>query len=91
MELRALDGDAPLCQRLTRMFEERLHVEVPSVETDLLETGRLDSLGFVDLLVHLEREFGTEVSPADLELDNFRSIARIAAFVSARTNGGNGT
>ncbi len=69
-------------ERLTKLFLEEMNVEVPSVETDLLETGVLDSLRFVELLMHLENEFGIVVSLEDLEIDHFRSIARIADLVS---------
>ena len=77
------DGDLVYSQ-LTQLFAEKLHVDVPSLDTDLLEEGLLDSLSFVDLLLCLEQEFGTVITLEDLELDNFRSVARIAAFVANR-------
>lgn len=67
--------------RIAKIFETALHLDVPSVETDLFETGAVDSLGFVEFLLHLEREFGIKVSLADLELDHFRTIQRIVQFV----------
>jgi acyl carrier protein len=39
---------------------------------------------FVDLLLHLEREFGVTVALEDIEFDHFRSIERIAEFVANR-------
>lgn len=66
------------------VFSTALHVEVPSLDTDLFETGILDSLAFVELLLQLEREFGVTTSVADLEVENFSSISRIADFVMAR-------
>ena len=44
----------------------------------------LDSLAFVDLLFHLEQEFGVSTSVDDMEVDNFKSIACIANFLTAR-------
>src|SRR5438034_6378642 len=44
-----LDGNA-LAGRLARLFTDRLHTEVPAADTDLFETGILDSLRFVELL-----------------------------------------
>jgi acyl carrier protein len=73
--------------RIEQLFAQRLHLEVPSPATDLLETGVLDSLGLVDLLVHLEREFGVVVSLADLDLAQFRSLESIAEFVAGRLAG----
>ena len=70
--------------RIVRLFAERLNLEIPSAETDLFESGALDSMGFVELLAQIEREFGVEVALGDIEMDTFRSITRIAEFVAAR-------
>jgi len=70
--------------RIARLFADRLNLEIPSAETDLFETGALDSMGFVELLAQIEREFRVEVVLGDIEMDNFRSIGRIADFVAAR-------
>jgi acyl carrier protein len=70
--------------RIARLFSDSLHRDVPSPDTDLFESGLLDSLSFVDLLVSLEGEFGTTIGLDDLEVDNFRSIDRMAAFLSDR-------
>lgn len=70
--------------RVLALFRTALHIEVPAVDTDLFETGALDSLAFVELLLQLEQTFGVTVSVDELEADNFRSIARIGEFVLAR-------
>lgn len=68
-------------ERLVKLFASALHLDVPSVDTDLFDAGVLDSFAFVELLLQLEREFGITTSVEDLEADNFKSIARIADFV----------
>jgi D-alanine--poly(phosphoribitol) ligase subunit 2 len=73
-----------LRNQISALFSRSLHVDVQSVDIDLFESGILDSLAFVDLLVELERTFGVSTSLDDLEADNFRSIARIADYVLAR-------
>jgi methoxymalonate biosynthesis acyl carrier protein len=78
----------PLQSRLEKFFLERLHIEIPSVDTDLLEVGALDSLAFVELLHYVEEEFQITVPLDDLEVDDFRSIEKIAKYVATR-NGGN--
>ena len=78
-------GDTPLHDRVTRLFATALNLDVPSADTDLFDTGALDSLALVELLLHLETEFGVTTSVEDLEVGNFSSIRRIAAFVAART------
>jgi acyl carrier protein len=71
-------------RRVTDLFVGKLGLDVPSRETDLFETGALDSMAFVELLALLEEEFGVRVTLDDIELDAFRTIERIARFVAAR-------
>jgi len=79
-----MQGTNDLRGRITRLFEERLNLEIPSPETDLFESGALDSMAFVELLAQIESEFGVQVALQDIEMDNFRSIEKIAGFVEAR-------
>jgi methoxymalonate biosynthesis acyl carrier protein len=72
---------AAVQQRIATIFEASVNLQVPAVESDLFDTGVLDSVTFVDLLLHLEREFGVKCSLEDLDLENFRSIGRIADFI----------
>lgn len=74
---------------LTTLFAEKLGIEVPSSEADLVANGLLDSLAIVDLLVLLEQRYDIRIFLEDLELDNFRSVYQIAQFLAAR-NGSNG-
>ncbi|MBI3493071.1 MAG: acyl carrier protein [Acidobacteria bacterium] len=62
---------------------ESLNLEVPEGDVDLFDTGVLDSLAFVQLLLQLEERLGVTVSLDDLEIDNFRTIEHIIDFVAA--------
>lgn len=70
-----------IASRLGTMVRERLHLDVPAADAELLESGILDSLQFVALLAHVEREFGVAIPLADLELDRVGTLAAIAALV----------
>lgn len=72
---------ADLRTQVAAVFTVALKVDVPSHDTDLLATGLLDSLGFVDLLLELERRFGLRVAMESIEPENFRSVANIAEFI----------
>lgn len=78
------DDRRELEERLAETLAEVLHVDVPSRETDLIRTGRIDSVGLVDLLLRLERNYGVRVEMEDLEIDQFRSLGTITAFVASR-------
>lgn len=69
---------------LLKLFADRLHVEVPSPDVDLVEIGVLDSLGFITLLTHIEEEFGVAVPIEDLDVEKFRSVARITSYLGDR-------
>jgi acyl carrier protein len=77
--------DISIQDRINKLLSEKIHIAAPSVETDLMESGLLDSLSLVELMAGLEEEFGIKISFDEIELDNFRSVARIAEFVSGRS------
>ncbi len=68
-------------ERVLRLLGDELMIDVGSPTTDLIETGRLDSLALVELLAAIEQEFQVEVALDALEIDAFRSVESIAAFV----------
>jgi len=86
MENRNLSTTITIIERLGTPFTERFHIGVPSADTDLLETGILDSFQFVELLFQLEQHFGLRVSIDDIDLEDLRTLERIARLVAA--NGG---
>lgn len=75
--------DAAVASEVHGIFRDELELDV-GLDTDVIESGVLDSIGFVQLLVALEERFGVTVDVADLELDDFSSVARIAEFVSGQ-------
>jgi len=72
-----------IIERLGALFVESFHVEVPSSDTDLLETGILDSFQLVELLFELEQRFGFRIKIENIDLDDLRTLARIARLVAA--------
>ena len=72
--------------RIATLFSEKLRLKAPAPEADLFETQILDSLRFVVLLVELEKAFGTPVSLDNLEVDNFRSIEKIAEYLVSQNS-----
>ncbi len=71
----------PVTARLTELVRDRLGVEVPTPDTDLVDTGLLDSLALVTLIVGIEDTFGCRLPLDDFDLDRFRSIEAMAAFL----------
>lgn len=53
-------------------------------EEDMFASGLANSLFAMQLVDFVEREFGIEIESEDLEIDNFRTIARVAALVDRK-------
>lgn len=71
---------ATLQNRISDFLTDKLHLEAPPIETDLIESGLLDSLALVELIFFVEQEFSIQV-PLD-EVDHFRSIKNIASLIA---------
>ena len=82
-----MTAPAPTLDRVMYLFEHTLGLSVHDPETDLLESGAVDSLAFVNMLLQLEAEFGVKISLEDIDLENFRSPARIAHYITVRQAG----
>lgn len=62
--------------------------QAPGVDEDVFAAGYVDSLFALRLVTFVESRFGFEVTADDLDLDNFRTIGRIAGFVGAKRRAG---
>jgi D-alanine--poly(phosphoribitol) ligase subunit 2 len=63
---------------------EKLNIEVPSPDIDLIESGLLDSLRLVELLLEIEASLGFRLVLEKIDLDDLRSVKRIARLLDAR-------
>jgi acyl carrier protein len=72
-----------IAERLGTLFAESFHIEVPGADADLLESGILDSLQFVELLFRLEQEFGLRIKIDAIDLADLRTLACIARLIAA--------
>ena len=70
--------------RVAALFAEKLSIDPPGVDVDLVEEGFLDSLMFVELVFGLEKIFGVRVPLDRMEVSDLSSVRKIAAFVAAR-------
>jgi len=53
-------------------------------ETLLFEEGIFDSLGLLNLIAFLEKDFHVKVDDSDLDAENFESIRAIESFVQKK-------
>lgn len=55
-----------------------------TMQTDLIESGLMDSLLLVDLIVHLEEAYGVRFESEHIDPTNFHNIAAIVDLVAQR-------
>jgi acyl carrier protein len=56
----------------------------------MLDTGIIDSLGVLDLVGFVEREFAIHVSDEELTPENFQSLDALTVFVRTKSANGSG-
>lgn len=69
--------------RVYRLFEQALNQPAPAPETDLFESGAVNSLEYMSLLLALDREFNLNLSFDSIDLECMRSLDGIARYVAA--------
>ncbi|MGH9233602.1 MAG: acyl carrier protein [Acidimicrobiales bacterium] len=76
-------------QQIAALVRDVLQIEVTSSDDDLIAGGMLDSLGVVTLIAELEVDLGHELLLDEFDIESFRTVRRIAAFVidSRQTQG----
>lgn len=66
---------------------ENFYVSDPAELTDdasLIDTGIVDSMGMLDIILFLETELGIAIEDLDTTPQNLETIRRIAAFVERK-------
>ncbi len=53
-------------------------------DTSLLDTGLVDSTGYLEIFKWLREDYEIEVQSHEMNPNNFETIARIAVFIQAR-------
>lgn len=80
-----MSGENAIIERLGRVFADTLQIEAPPPDADLLASGILDSFQLVALLADLEQSFGLRIRIEETELDDFRTLERIARLVASNS------
>ena len=73
--------DMEIRSRITELIRDRLSVDPLAADTDLIESGLLDSLALVMLIAAIEETFACELPLEDFDIECFRSVERIFRFL----------
>jgi methoxymalonate biosynthesis acyl carrier protein len=75
-----------LVDDIRSVLRDDLNVLVDSPHVDLLESGLVDSVGLVELILQLEERFEVSLPMDTLEIDDFRSMQTIADLITRLSN-----
>jgi acyl carrier protein len=73
--------------QLRVFIADETHVESPATLTDdypLIERGVVDSMGILNIVSFIEREYGIEVQDEELVQGNFGTISSMARLIDAK-------
>jgi acyl carrier protein len=74
--------------QLAEFFEKATGGTKVGPDDDYFALGLVNSLLALEIVAFVERTFGIQVEVDDLDLDNFRTIGRIAGFVRGKWSAG---
>ncbi|MGH8930848.1 MAG: phosphopantetheine-binding protein [Egibacteraceae bacterium] len=74
-------GHGDLAKRISLLIRDLLTVDIPTPDTDLIDTGVLDSIAVVSLIVGLEEAYGHELPLDGFDVEYFRTPGRIADYL----------
>jgi acyl carrier protein len=79
-------------ERLKRMIVDRLFLRLApddiAEDKSLVDDYGVDSVQLLELVVGLEEEFGLVIDDDEFKVDNFRSVANLAAYVRGKLGEG---
>lgn len=56
-------------------------------DVNFFETGLLDSMGFIELLVTVEEEFDIEIDPSEIKKEEMSTPNQLITFIERKKNG----
>ena len=75
---------------LLEWCNNRLRSSVPiTAETNLLDSGYLDSLLVMDVVLSIEKQYGVAIGSSEISPRHFRSVKTLAALVASHNGYGN--
>ena len=78
-----MQANPAILSDLNAVFRDKLLIDVPAADTDLIDSGLLDSLQLVQLLLHVEQDFGCPLPLEEIDLEDLRSLERLARLIAS--------
>ena len=79
--------DTTLTDRIGDFMSRSFDGRAIGLEEDIFDAGFGNSLFAMQLVTFVEQAFDVEIDSEDLDIDNFRTIARVAALIERKRGG----
>jgi acyl carrier protein len=79
------DSTAVLKEFILKRFPAARHASFGN-DDPLLESGLVDSMGILEIVAFLEKQFGISVTDEELTPENFQSLNSLSGFVGRKCN-----
>ena len=71
--------------KLFEEYDKKLKVSFDFDDSeDLLGSGILDSLGMIQLISFVEKEFNIKIGPEDMIIENFMTVDHIVNYIKSK-------
>ncbi len=77
-----MEQQNPLSTNISSVVCKTLTLDKIEPHVDLMDSGLLDSLSMVMLMVALEDTFNVRIEPQELDFEDFRSVSAITNLIS---------
>lgn len=77
-----MNQQIPVRMNVMSIVCKTLTLKTVTFEEDLIDSGLLDSLSIVQLMVALEEEFDIRIEPEDLDFEDYRSVSSMTDMIS---------
>lgn len=74
-------SETEVVKKVQEIVKENTGFSGDEKDIDLVETGYIQSLSMINIVMGIEAEYGIEVEAADLVRNNFRTVDSIADLV----------
>lgn len=71
------------CDKILKILKEDVLTDsaVIDIDTNLFETGLMDSLATMHLFIQLEENFGIHLDLAEIEIEDFSTVRKINEYI----------
>ncbi|MBF0099471.1 MAG: acyl carrier protein [Desulfobacterales bacterium] len=75
-----------IMSKLTQFVGKYVNINEITPDLDLFASGRVNSLFAMQLVLFIEKDFGFKVENTDLDIENFKSLDALFAFIQRKLN-----